>query len=174
MVYDYLAFTGRGPSQVTENESGIIQLEASQLGRWISHVLPMPPAVTATRLMAQRQLQQQQCQQQQQQQLQQQSARIKEWPSFATENGHVINKKHSWKCFITLINTTACNRLSLQNCLSYVVSFWMKHSTDICCYREVCMSLRCFAIETFVPWVCKVFFELLKKLNYDSERMSVL
>ena len=59
MFYDRLTFTGRGPAQVTRNESDV-QPEPSQLCHWIGHVLPTPHAIkTAHLLVSERQQQQQ-------------------------------------------------------------------------------------------------------------------
>ena len=97
-----LAFAGRGPAQVTGNESDI--QPASQQPRWIDNILPTPPAVTARRLMAERQ--------------QQRESALKDWPSSLMDKvGLVIRNKHSWKqdsdvvavdAFITLLRRIIC------------------------------------------------------------------
>ncbi len=93
MNYVCLAFTGRGPVQVTGNESDI-QPEPSQLSRWIGNILPTPPAVTARRLLAERQHHQQQ------------QESIKEWPSFLDKVDLMIrNKQHSsWNQMYTSVS----------------------------------------------------------------------
>ena len=81
MFYDCLTFTGRGPAQVTRNESDVEPEPSQQLYHWIGHVLPTPHAVkTAHLLVTERQ---------------QQRDGIKQWPSFMDKIDHMIRKKHS-------------------------------------------------------------------------------
>lgn len=75
------AFTARGPAQVTGNESDV-QMESSQLCRWIGHVLPTPHALTTAHLLVTER--------------QQQREGIKQRPFFMDKVDCLIRKKQSW------------------------------------------------------------------------------
>ncbi|KAI9564463.1 hypothetical protein GHT06_008202 [Daphnia sinensis] len=70
----------RGPAQVTGNESDV-QLESSQLCRWIGHVLPTPHTLTTAHLLVTER--------------QQQREGIKQWPFFMDKVDCLIRKKQS-------------------------------------------------------------------------------
>ena len=124
-----LAFAGRGPAQVTGNESDI--QPASQQPRWIDNVLPTPPAVTARRLMAERQ--------------QQRESALKEWPSSLMDKvGLVIRNKHSWKQDSDVVAVDAF----IPSCAeSYVFPFCISH---IClCKPHVAPFIKCCIMTIF-------------------------
>lgn len=114
MFYDCLTFTGRGPAQVTRNESDVEPEPSQQLCHWIGHVLPTPHAVkTAHLLVTERQ---------------QQRDGIKQWPSFMDKIDHMIRKKHSWRwtfqkkkgvCWLQ-IPVAECICLPSPNCADYL------------------------------------------------------
>ncbi|KZS05725.1 uncharacterized protein LOC116917314 [Daphnia magna] len=70
----------RGPAQVTGNESDV-QMESSQLCRWIGHVLPTPHALTTAHLLVTER--------------QQQREGIKQRPFFMDKVDCLIRKKQS-------------------------------------------------------------------------------